>query len=102
MPRKKAESETPKDGEQLELIDVAPENSKKIIAVAKRYKTALAERMAALVEEKAEKQKLLALVKEADLQPLEDGSIRFRVDGMTISITPRDELIKVKEDGDNE
>ena len=91
---------TEQNGEQLDLIDVTPENSKKIIAVAKRYKAAQSQRIEALQEEIAEKQKLLGLVKEANLQRLEDGKIRFRVDGMTITVTLRDELIKVKEDGE--
>jgi hypothetical protein len=96
MPRKKnAEA-----GEQLDLIDTTPKNSKQIIVIARRYKAAQTARIAALVEEGAEKQKLLDLVKAAKLQPLENSVIRFRVDGMTISITPRDELIKVKEDGE--
>ena len=29
---------------------------------------------------------------------LDDGTIRFRCDTLTVSITPRDELIKVKEE----
>lgn len=84
-------------GEQLDLIDVAPENSKVIIAVAKRYKKAQRERIRALDEEKKQKIKLLALVGEAHLQRLEDGKIRFRCDGYLITITPRDELVQVAE-----
>lgn len=88
--------------EQLDLIDVKPKNSKEIIATARRYKATQAKRLSYLKDEIAEKQTLLELVKKEKLQPLEDGKIRFRCDGMVITITPRDELIKIKEDGDSE
>jgi len=84
-------------GEQLDLIDVAPENQKEIIACAKRYKKALSIRIDALAQEKKEKSKLLELIENAGLQHLPDGKIRFRVDGYKITVTPRDELVQVKE-----
>ena len=40
------------------------------------------------------------MVKDAGLKRLDDGTIRFKVDGMLITVTPRDELIRVKEDDD--
>lgn len=89
-------------GEQLDLIDVAPENAKAIVAAARVYKMRQKERLDALKKEIAEKQKVLALVKEAKLKPLESGIIRFTCEGFTISITPRDELIKVKEEAPQE
>lgn len=96
--RKKAETE----GGQLDLIDVSPANGKEIIKQARIYKKAQAERIEALAEEVESKQKLLALVKEANLKPLEDGVIRFRLDGFTITVKPRDELVKVKDDSEEE
>jgi hypothetical protein len=97
MAKKKPESTM---GEQLNLIEVTPENAKKIVGAARRYKTAQAERITALVIEKTEKQKLLQMVKDAKLQRLEDGTIRFKVDGLTIEVQPRDDLVKVKENGE--
>lgn len=94
---KKKEQKKTTSGEQMALIDVAPENAKPIIAQARRYKLVQAERLQALAKETASKEKLLALIKEAKLQRLQDGSIRFKCDGFEISVTPRDELVKVKE-----
>ena len=88
------------NGGQLDLIDVAPENSKEIIALARAYKSAQGRRIDALEEEVATKVKLLALIKEANLQRLDDGKIRLHLDGYTITVTPRDELVKVKEDSE--
>ena len=89
--------------EQMDLIDVSPENSKGIIACAKRYKTAQATRIAALNDEKAEKHNLLELIEKEHLSRTEEGKIQFTVDGMTITVTPRDELVQVKEeDSDDE
>ena len=88
---------TKKADKQLDLIDVLPEKCKPIIEVARRYKKVQQERLAALKEETELKQKVLGLVKNAGLKPLADGIIRFTCDGFTISVEPRDELIKVKE-----
>jgi hypothetical protein len=87
-------------GEQMDLIDVGPKNSKEIIKHARLYKSALAKRVDAFAEEVAQKQKLLELINAEHLQRLEDGKIKFRLDGFTITVTPRDELVKIKEDGD--
>lgn len=95
MGKKKLEIE-----EQLDLIDVAPENEKEIIACAKRYKKFQRERSEALKNEVAEKQKLLNLIEAAELSRLDDGSIKFKVDGFMITVTPRDELIRVKDEGE--
>ena len=85
-------------GKQLPLIDVEPENMKGILPKAHEYKEAVTERLAWLASETKLKAELLALIKEAKIKPLEDGVIRFCCDGVVISVTPRDELIKVKED----
>jgi len=96
MSKKKAAKK--ESGEQLDLIDVAPENAKPIIAAARRYKKANAARQAALAEEVKLKKQIIDLVKAAKLQPLEGGVIKFSYNGVTVSITPRDELVKVKEE----
>jgi len=84
-------------GEQLDLIDVTPENAKSIIREARLYKKFQAERLAVLKNEIEQKHKVLELVKAAKLQSLDGGKIRFEHDGVIISITPRDELVKIKE-----
>lgn len=92
------EVEETEAGEQLDLIDIAPKNAKVIIEAARIYKRLLATRQKALVKEVAQKAEVLRLVREAELTPLEGGKIRFRYDGFLISVTPRDELIKVIEE----
>jgi hypothetical protein len=94
---KKDETEEVEPGEQLTLIDVTPENLKEIAPVAKRYRAAVRRRMKAGEEETALKEELLSLVKESKAVRLQDGSIRFKCEGMTITITPRDELVRVKD-----
>jgi hypothetical protein len=84
------------------LIDVQPENTKEIAKAARLYKEHQANRIAAFDKEVEAKQKLLQLVKEANLQPLEGGVIKFTCDGLTISVKPRDELITVKEQANKE
>jgi hypothetical protein len=86
------------EGEQLDLIDVTPENAPEIIKHAKLYKKSQKRRILALEEEISEKQALLALIKESHMPTLEGGKISFRCDGYTITVTPRDELIKIKDE----
>jgi len=98
MSKKENETTNVASGEQLDLINVAPENTKEIVACAKRYKNAHTERIDALQKETDEKERLLNLIKQAHIQTLEGGKIRFRVDGYLITVTPRDELVQVKDD----
>lgn len=86
-----------KKGKQGTLLDITPKNSKKIIAAAEEYQEWQNKRVAALAKEKEYKQEVLGLVKEAGLQPLPNGSIKFELDGLKITITPRDELVQVQE-----
>ena len=90
-------AKTQKKEKQLALIDIEPKNMKEILKKAREYKNAQTQRLSWLASEKEFKHEVLALVKEAKLQPLEDGVIRFHCDGVIISVTPRDELIRVKE-----
>lgn len=85
-------------GQQMDLIDTTPENAKEIVKHARIYKAAQAKRIQALEEEKAEKQKLLELIRDAHLQRLKNGKIKFKLDGYVITVTPRDELVQIKED----
>ena len=104
MAKKKASKRETKveSDEQLDLIDVAPENAKPIVAAARLYKKASSVRQAALADEVKYKHRIIELVKEAKLQPLEGGVIKFTYNGVTVSITPRDELVKVKDDKETE
>lgn len=83
-------------GEQLTLIELEPANAKAIRRVARAYQEAQVERLGWLDKEKKQKDKILALVEEADLQPLDGDVIRFAVGDLTITITPRDKLVQVK------
>jgi len=85
-----------KVGIQLALIDVEPENIKGISKHLQIYKAAQARRLAALKIECDEKKIILDLVHQADLQRLPDGVIRFACEGLTVEVTPTDEVIKIK------
>jgi len=95
-----SESES-EPGEQLDLLDVEPEVAKPIKAAARRYKKHQKARMAALALEIKAKDEIKALVHEAGIKADAAGVIEFRLDGMTIKITPRDELVRVKTDDDD-
>jgi hypothetical protein len=95
--KKEAQEAETSQGEQMDLIDVQPENAKAIIAEARVYKKAQETRLRALAKETASKQKILSFVRDANLQRLDDGSIRFKADGFDITVKPRDELVTVKE-----
>ena len=82
---------------QMDLIDVAPKNAKPIIEAAQIYKECQLTRISALKAEVEQKHKVLNLVKAAKLQPLKDGVVKFEYKGVVITVTPRDELIKVKD-----
>ena len=81
---------------QLQLIETLPENIQEIVDVAVEYQECKQGRLHILKKEVELKTKIKEMVHAADLQPLKDGVIRFRHDGVIISITPRDEVIKVK------
>lgn len=102
MSKKKLKLAKKTDGEQLDLIkDYQPKNKKDILRVARRYKTSQRTRMDAANVEADMKEKLLAVVKAAKIVPGPDGSYKFRVDGCTISVKPRDELVQVKFDNED-
>ncbi len=89
-------------GEQLELIDVGPEHGKEILAAAKIYKKHQKARLAAAAKEGEQKKLILELVEKAHLQRLAGGVIKFELEGIPITITPRDELVQVGEAKDKE
>jgi hypothetical protein len=101
MPRWKSCVKTGDDvmsEDQLELIDVEPENSKTIQRHARAYKRAQKARMEALDEETKQKEKLLVAIREGKIRP-QGGCYYFRTGKLRIKITPRDNLlVTVKED----
>lgn len=96
--KKAAKKEAKKSGEQLDLIEVAPKEVKPIIKAAREYAKHRDARIAVGKKEAEHKQKVIELVKAANLQPLKGGLIKFKYNGVTVSITPRDELVKVKDE----
>ena len=88
------------EGEQLDLIDVAPENAKPIIAKARIYQKAKIARINCGHKEDKLKAEFLSIIREAKIPTLEGGVIKFRCDGVLITVTPRDELITVKDEAD--
>jgi len=93
-----ARKKTVKVDEQMDLIDVAPEDAKVIIEAARLYKKLQTTRLKALEREVDQKQKVKDLIRQAKLQPLDGGVIKFKHDGVTIEMTPRDEKLTIKED----
>ncbi len=92
-----AVADKPEPGEQLDLIDVDPTNAKVLKRIATKYKSAMKARQQALAEEIKLKHDLIDAAKNAGIQADSDGKMKFSVDKeIEISITPRDELVKVK------
>lgn len=103
MSRKRTKSDPDvnlEEGEQIPLIEVEAENSKELLRIARAYKRAQAARIEALEQEVKYKGNLLTAIKDAKLHPIEDGCYKVRVKDVLITVTPRDELVKVKEAGD--
>lgn len=104
MARKKKEQTEPSEetesqaGEQLDLIDVTPDELKGLKPIAEKYRSVVRRRINLQNEEKELKDQILSAIKTAHLQRLSDGKIRFRLDHMIITVTPRDELVQVEEE----
>lgn len=92
------ETEAGEVGEQMELIDVAPEKAKPIIAAARILKRFQIARASAQEKENKQKAILLNLIEEANIQRLPDGKIKFNYDGITLTVTPRQESVSIKEE----
>ena len=93
--RKNTETEV---GEQMDLIDVAPKKAKPIIAAARILKRFQVARASAQDKENKQKAILLNLIEEANIQRLPDGKIKFTYDGVTLTVTPKQESVSVKEE----
>src|SRR4051812_29688419 len=88
--------------EQPMLIDVTHPLAKPLKRAATAYKKAMKERMDALAREIDLKGKLIAAAKGVGAKPNADGVVSFRMAELTIKITPRDELVKVKFEEDSD
>ncbi len=85
-------------GVQMDLIDVLPKKAKPIIAVARVLKRLQISRASAQEKENKQKAILLNLIEEANIQRLPDGKIKFHYDGITLTVTPKQESVSIKED----
>ena len=84
-------------GEQLQLIDVGPENLKAIVKEVRIYKEHQTDRLVSLKKEVDQKEKVRKLVEGSGLKRLQDGTIRFEAAGAVICIAPQEDLITIKE-----
>ena len=82
---------------QMDLIDYQPKNAKEIVEQARIYKKYLNQRINALEKEKGQKKLVLDMIRKSELLPQKNGIIKFQFDGFVISVTPRDELVQIKE-----
>ena len=89
-------------GEQLDLIDVGPENLKEILPVARAYKKIVAARVPLTRQEVELKTKIRSFVHGSGLKPQPDGTFKFRCDGITIKIKPQEEKVTVTIDEDDD
>jgi len=87
---------------QWPLIDVSLPGSKEFCDTAHRYKKAQKVRLKALAEEIGEKKNLLLAAKAYGIKPDTEGVTRFKINGVKIKITPRDELVSIKFDKDTD
>lgn len=81
--------------EQLDLIEVGPENEKALKRAARAFKAAQTERKAWGDEEEKHKNKIVELVHEAKLKPDSEGVITFTLGDFSIKVTAR-ELVNVR------
>lgn len=95
MSKKKEETEV---GEQMELMDVSPEKAKPIVATGRVLKKLQVARASAQDKENRQKAIFLNLVEEANIQRLPDGKIKFHYDGLTVTVTPKQESVSIKEE----
>lgn len=95
--RKVMTKKTRTNVEQMPLIEVGPENLAAIVKEVRIYKKHQFNRLSALKKEVESQKKIKTMVKEAGLQRLPDGTIKFEADNSIICLAPQDELITIKE-----
>ena len=82
-------------GEQMDLLDVGPENLKKIVPVAREYKRVVTQRISLTAKESELKKELQAFAHNSGLKPLPNGHIKWSCQGVTVEHIPQDERVKV-------
>lgn len=92
----------PPEGEQMDLMDVGPENQEEIVRWAQAHKHAMRERMKWGKQESEAKQKVLDLIKQANLTKLEDGKIKVRCGHYTVTVIPRDAKVTIRDDDEDD
>ncbi len=85
--------------EQVALIDTSLPNAKEIEQAARHYRHLAQERKALAAEEIEAKASLIAAVKATGIAPDAYGTIICVLGELTITIKPRDELVRVKDGG---
>jgi hypothetical protein len=95
--RKIMKKKTRTSVEQMPLIEVGPENLEAIVKEVRIYKKHQFNRLSSLKKEVEQQKKIKTMVKEAGLQRLPDGTIKFEADNSIICLAPQDELITIKE-----
>jgi hypothetical protein len=88
------------DTETGEMFDITPENQKEILAFAKQLKKVSAKKKSLADDEKVARHELIEAVRSAGLQPMDNGVIILKINGMTITVTPKEENVKIQENGD--
>lgn len=88
--------------EQMDLIDVNPPNVEKIRKAAKEYKSIVSRRQELTAQEVEAKATIIKTVKEGGVLADSEGVITCLLDDMKIVIKPRNELVRVKLNDDEE
>ena len=84
--------------EQLDLIDVGTVHGKKIVKTVKEFVAARNTCKEAKIKKDNIKDKLVGFIRESDLEPIDiEGTIKVTVDGFTITVSPQEDSLAVKE-----
>ncbi len=92
-----AKDEEHKDGEPW-LINVHTKQGGLIHSAVKRFIVSRNVAKEAKLKRDAIKEEIVTLVRESDLTPIDDtGKIKVTIDGFTITVSPQDDSLSVKE-----
>lgn len=97
MSTKSQMQEEVEKSEQLDLIDVRPKNAAELVKVAKEYNVVKAKRMKLTEKEVELKQKVLKLLEEGNVQRLEGGKRKLKIERIKIETEPSGEKVRITE-----